>query len=438
MSSCIRQMQLCSEGIVNQTLSCPKVKLYSGGIRPACLGLYCTIPSRAVSSQISLHATPYTDRCWSRAGFASARIMSVLHETGYLTSPSRDATYRRLMETTQALVDFMADMTPITGKGWKSAVRVRMLHSQVRLRILGGKSKLRTYSVETDGIPINQEYVGDPLGRSARFSLIIHLAHRDLAATLGGFCLAPLWCQRRMGIKLTVQEELAFIATWRHIGYYLGIKPALLSKYFTTSDPTTATRSHRFFACVAFHLFKPELPKDPFATPTYTILHAVAHRPPQGRSTLYHCELSRYLLGTGLADQLAVPRGSWKDRLLVQQYSWMGWASAIFGKYYRPGWEIKRQALFRRIITLIIAWQLGERRSRFAWKDEKDHDKKISELPYDEAGEAPGLKMGIAVGQEVRREAQWVFIEMGCVLASVGVVCVLSLWQSYSIMKRWS
>lgn len=83
--------------------------------------------------------------------------MAVLHETGYLTSPSRDATYRRLMETTQALIDFMGDMTPITGKGWKSAVRVRMLHAQVRLRILDGKSRLKTYSVEKDGIPINQE-----------------------------------------------------------------------------------------------------------------------------------------------------------------------------------------------------------------------------------------------------------------------------------------
>lgn len=91
------------------------------------------------------------------AGFASARIMSVLYETGYLTSPSRDATYRRLMETTQALIDFMGDMKPITGKGWKSAVRVRMLHSQVRLKILDGRSRLNTYSVEKDGIPINQE-----------------------------------------------------------------------------------------------------------------------------------------------------------------------------------------------------------------------------------------------------------------------------------------
>lgn len=259
---------------------------------------------------------------------------------------------------------------------------------------------------------------------------LTHFRDRDLAATLGGFCLAPLWCQRRLGIHLSPQEELAFIAAWRHIGYYLGIKPDLLTRFYGTTNTTTATRSHRFFACVAFHLFRPEVPKDPFSTPTYTILHAVAHRPPQDRSTLYHCELSRFLLGPGLADQLAVPRGALKDLYGVQQYAWTTWASTQFGRYYRTGWEMKRQALFRRIITLIVAWQLGERRSRFAIKDEKDYEKKISELKYEEAGEPAGLKMGIEVGKEVRRQARYLFIEMGCVIAGLGAACAFALWQT--------
>lgn len=49
------------------------------------------------------------------------------------------------------------DMTPVTGIGWKAAVRVRMLHSTVRMRLLQGKGIKMTYSVESDGIPINQE-----------------------------------------------------------------------------------------------------------------------------------------------------------------------------------------------------------------------------------------------------------------------------------------
>lgn len=91
---------------------------------------------------------------------------------------------------------------------------------------------------------------------------------------------------------------------------------------------------------------------------------------------------------------------------------------------------MKRQALFRRIITLIVAWQLGERRSRFAIKDEKDYEKKISELKYEEAGEPAGLKMGIEVGKEVRRQARYLFIEMGCVIAGLGAACAFALWQT--------
>ena len=98
---------------------------------------------------------------------------------------------------------------------------------------------------------------------------------------------------------------------------------------------------------------------------------------------------------------------------------------------------MKRQVLFRRIITLIVAWQLGERRSRFAIKDEKDYEKKISELKYDEAGEPAGMKMGIEVGKEVRRQARYLFIEMAVVIAGLGAACALSLWQTARLAGRW-
>lgn len=343
-------------------------------------------------------------------GFASARIMSVLNETGYLTSNSRDATYRRLMETTLALIDFMGDMTPLTGAGWRSAVRVRLLHAQVRVRILGGKARLNTYSVQRDGVPINQE---------------------DLAATLGGFCLAPLWCQKRLGIRLSPQEELAFLATWRHIGYYLGISPHLLQTYFNTAGKANASHAHRFFACVAFHLFTPSIPKNPRATPTYTILHAVAHRPPNDKTTGFHCELSRFLLGPGLANQLAIPRGTWADWLAVQQHGWTSWLTASFSAVYRPQWEVQRQNLFRRVMYLIVCWQLGERRSTFTYKEQKDHEKKVSELEQmsKEAGEGAGVEFGLQVGKQVRSQARWLFVEMGVVVAGLGVISTLSVWH---------
>lgn len=121
-----------------------------------------------------------------------------MRETGYLTSAHNEATYKRLLETTLFVVDAMTDMTIGTGRGFKSALRVRLLHAQVRRRIAIGQGKLNTYDVEANGIPINQA---------------------DLATVLGSFMIAPLWSLRRTGIELSPQEMASFQVAWRHIGY---------------------------------------------------------------------------------------------------------------------------------------------------------------------------------------------------------------------------
>lgn len=40
-------------------------------------------------------------------GFSAVRVVNVLRETNYLTGEAREATYRRLLETTQAILDYM-------------------------------------------------------------------------------------------------------------------------------------------------------------------------------------------------------------------------------------------------------------------------------------------------------------------------------------------
>jgi hypothetical protein len=96
-------------------------------------------------------------------------VVNVLRETNYLTGEVKDNTYKRLLETTQAIMDYMVsssvksladvqnDLTPITGQGWKSAVRVRLLHSTVRVRISAKMGTKKVYDEAVDGIPINQE-----------------------------------------------------------------------------------------------------------------------------------------------------------------------------------------------------------------------------------------------------------------------------------------
>jgi hypothetical protein len=40
-------------------------------------------------------------------GFSATRVVNVLRETNYLTGNARDKTYKRLLETTQAILDYM-------------------------------------------------------------------------------------------------------------------------------------------------------------------------------------------------------------------------------------------------------------------------------------------------------------------------------------------
>lgn len=140
-------------------------------------------------------------------------------------------------------------MTVGSGRGWKSAVRVRILHAQVRRRIEVGKGRLNTYDVETMGIPINQQ---------------------DLCTVLGSFMIAPLWSLKRLGFKLSAREASSFQAVWKHVGFYLGIEPDLLEKFYGQSHDL----AEESFACLGFDAFPDEIPVDGYNTPTFQILNA--------------------------------------------------------------------------------------------------------------------------------------------------------------------
>ena len=89
-------------------------------------------------------------------GFSAPKLGAAMNETGYLTSERREATYKRLLETTLMVLDCMSDMRVGEGRGWRSCVRVRLLHAMVRRRIRMKKGKLNIYDSHAQGIPINQ------------------------------------------------------------------------------------------------------------------------------------------------------------------------------------------------------------------------------------------------------------------------------------------
>jgi ER-bound oxygenase mpaB/B'/Rubber oxygenase, catalytic domain len=71
-------------------------------------------------------------------GFAAPKIVKVLDATAYMTK-NKDATWKRLNETMEMVVDCIDkdDSLVIGNRGFNSVLKVRFLHSRVRLNILG-------------------------------------------------------------------------------------------------------------------------------------------------------------------------------------------------------------------------------------------------------------------------------------------------------------
>lgn len=167
-----------------------------------------------------------------------------------------------------------------------------------------------------------------------------------------------------MGITLTPSEELAYLAVWRHIGYYLGISPARLERYYNN-----VSSASKLFASNTMHLFNTDSSReDPTSTSTYRLLSAVANRPPQYLPVEHSLALSRILLGNGLAGRLAIPKTArWRVLRIRATFALERYLD-FFGKHYRASWEVERVEMTRMLLMMVVCWQLGTRRTKFTIK----------------------------------------------------------------------
>jgi hypothetical protein len=325
-------------------------------------------------------------------GFSSPRITRVLELTSYLlprrpgvappppgsdtpaasasTSASDERTFERLGETAQwvmACMDGWAAIVPPAdpaapfpavpaagqpgvrpgpGEAWRDTVRVRLLHAQMRARVLarGG------YDAARDGAPLNAE---------------------DLAATLASFGVAPVWGLRKMGLALSARERAAYVALWRHLGFYLGVPRDVLARHFADW-----ARADAFLDSALLHLFA--FVDDPALVarlPTIPVLRAVAARGGLGGATRaltaqdtqlgYHLALSRAMLGAEFGAALGLPRTGWADAARVRAVFLAMAAPIWFGRAWRRGWERARTECIRRALPRVVAWNLGRRRTAF-------------------------------------------------------------------------
>lgn len=141
--------------------------------------------------------------------YTCAHGAEVLYATGRLLSHNKDVDplARRLMETAQMVVNVMSPGgLESEGKGLITIQKVRLIHAAIRY-FIGKKRGSHSWDVERLGEPINQE---------------------DLAGTLMSFGPVILAGLRQLNVKLSDEEQQAYMHCWKVVGYLMGIDEKLL------------------------------------------------------------------------------------------------------------------------------------------------------------------------------------------------------------------
>jgi len=155
---------------------------------------------------------------------------------------------KRLVETAQMVTDVMGEKglfvqgTKLAGKGVQSVLKIRLIHAAVRHLMLhkeklasehnqpesnnyllayvydsiqeqcdwAGHIKPNSWNIKTDGVPINNE---------------------ALAIILLTFSYTILRGLKKIGVKLTNQNQEAYIHSWNVVGYLLGVDEKFLTEF---------------------------------------------------------------------------------------------------------------------------------------------------------------------------------------------------------------
>lgn len=151
--------------------------------------------------------------------YAAHKGVQVLAMTSRLTG---NAT-RRIVETAQMVVDVLrpGGLTSADGRGRRTLQKVRLMHAAVR--------RLAVASSEWNpawGLPINQE---------------------DLAGTLMSFSWITLDGLRKLRIRLSPEQEEAYLHFWAIVGEQLGIREDLIPADIPSADALSDSISRRQF-----------------------------------------------------------------------------------------------------------------------------------------------------------------------------------------------
>jgi hypothetical protein len=237
-----------------------------------------------------------------RAGFLGGVVLgtkSLIH--GYaspagnkplvLTGRLEQQASRRLNETARFVqaVSRPRGMRP-GGDGWQIAIRVRLIHAQVRSMIL----RSGRWRADLWGAPINQH---DMAGTSLLFSLSVILGLRSL------------------GVQIAEEEAERYVQLWRLVSHVLGVDPELIpgSMYDATglADMIGAIQGPPDADSVSLTRALLQSPRAEAKT------RAEARN--MERQVHFAEAMCRHLVGQDLADALEVPRTPWRFTVGIVQ-----------------------------------------------------------------------------------------------------------------------
>lgn len=214
------------------------------------------------------------------SGYASAGVTKTLAATGELEGMAA----RRVAETSKFLEDVYRSRTlERASDGFKSVVRVRVMHAFVRHKLLRSG-----WATERWGLPINQA---------------------DMAGTVLSFSSVYLIGLRMLGFFVPLEDREALVHLWRYVGRLLGVDESLL--------PATERESVRLLKLVASTQEGPD--EDGRALARALLRVPVAYRR-EGMlgeiltrvDTAFCAGLARAFIGDEAADGLGLPDAGWK------------------------------------------------------------------------------------------------------------------------------
>ncbi|ORY56121.1 tat pathway signal sequence [Pseudomassariella vexata] len=209
-------------------------------------------------------------------GMGSGRTVETLDRTGGFAIK---VVRRRLLETTQHTLSVHRDLDSIKpgGQGYMSSIRVRLLHTSVRRRILAlSKANPGYYDVEAYGVPIND---------------------LDCIGTINTFSATLIWIGwPRQGIYLREQEIVDYLALWRYVAYLMGTPHDWLA---------TPNEAKKMMESLLVSEIKPTRKS---VTLAHNIITGLEGHPPTYSSRGFQETVTYWLLGRELARDLGIEK----------------------------------------------------------------------------------------------------------------------------------